>query len=162
MRCLLIPFAAFCLSSAVASPLKVITPGLHASSTGHAAYFPKLLRLVSDEKITMLPGPPTVFQTILNHPDIASFDLSSLRSSVTGGCGSPSTWIAMGTSLEIVASVICTVRTPGARPIEPSKSLRDLQISRHTSAASTTTVCKPLSEGLRQAHFPSQSLFVVQ
>ena len=32
----------------------------------------------------MLPGPPTVFQSILNHPDFASFDLSSLRLSVTG------------------------------------------------------------------------------
>ena len=32
----------------------------------------------------MLPGPPTVFQSILNHPDFASFDLTSLRLSVTG------------------------------------------------------------------------------
>ena len=27
-------------------------------------------RLVAEERITMLPGPPTVFQTILNHPDL--------------------------------------------------------------------------------------------
>ncbi|MGH9274860.1 MAG: AMP-binding protein, partial [Acidimicrobiales bacterium] len=50
---------------------------------------PSLLRLVADERITMLPGPPTVFQTILNHPDLASFDLSSLRSSVTGAAVVP-------------------------------------------------------------------------
>jgi acyl-CoA synthetase (AMP-forming)/AMP-acid ligase II len=50
---------------------------------------PSLLRLVSEEHITMLPGPPTVFQTILNHPDLASFDLSSLRSSVTGAAVVP-------------------------------------------------------------------------
>ena len=37
----------------------------------------------------MLPGPPTVFQTILDHPDLASFDLSSVRSSVTGAAVVP-------------------------------------------------------------------------
>jgi acyl-CoA synthetase (AMP-forming)/AMP-acid ligase II len=41
------------------------------------------------ERITMLPGPPTVFQSILDHPDFASFDLSSLRLSVTGAATVP-------------------------------------------------------------------------
>jgi acyl-CoA synthetase (AMP-forming)/AMP-acid ligase II len=50
---------------------------------------PALLRLVAKERITMLPGPPTVFQSIANHPDLASFDLSSLRSSVTGAAVVP-------------------------------------------------------------------------
>ena len=50
---------------------------------------PKVLQLVQSERITMLPGPPTVFQTILNHPDLARFDLSSLRSSVTGAAVVP-------------------------------------------------------------------------
>ena len=44
---------------------------------------------VASERITMLPGPPTVFQSILNHPDFASFDLSSLRLSVTGAATVP-------------------------------------------------------------------------
>ena len=44
---------------------------------------------VAAERITMLPGPPTVFQSILNHPDFASFDLSSLRLSVTGAATIP-------------------------------------------------------------------------
>jgi acyl-CoA synthetase (AMP-forming)/AMP-acid ligase II len=43
-----------------------------------------VMERVASERITMLPGPPTVFQSILNHPDFASFDLSSLRLSVTG------------------------------------------------------------------------------
>ena len=43
-----------------------------------------VMEQVASERITMLPGPPTVFQSILNHPDFASFDLSSLRLSVTG------------------------------------------------------------------------------
>ncbi|MCU1378433.1 MAG: AMP-dependent synthetase and ligase [Acidimicrobiales bacterium] len=50
---------------------------------------PTVLALVARERITMLPGPPTVFQTIINHPDLASYDLSSLRSSVTGAAVVP-------------------------------------------------------------------------
>ena len=50
---------------------------------------PTVLSLVERERITMLPGPPTVFQSILNYPDLASHDLSSLRSSVTGAAVVP-------------------------------------------------------------------------
>jgi acyl-CoA synthetase (AMP-forming)/AMP-acid ligase II len=50
---------------------------------------PVVLSTVARERITMLPGPPTVFQTIINHPDLASFDLSSVRSSVTGAAVVP-------------------------------------------------------------------------
>jgi acyl-CoA synthetase (AMP-forming)/AMP-acid ligase II len=50
---------------------------------------PKVMALVDQEKITMLPGPPTVFQTILHHADLASFDLSSVRSAVTGAAVVP-------------------------------------------------------------------------
>jgi acyl-CoA synthetase (AMP-forming)/AMP-acid ligase II len=50
---------------------------------------PKVLELVARERITMLPGPPTVFQSILDHPDLASYDLSSVRSSVTGATTVP-------------------------------------------------------------------------
>jgi acyl-CoA synthetase (AMP-forming)/AMP-acid ligase II len=48
-----------------------------------------VMRRVVEERITMLPGPPTVFQSILNHPDFASFDLSTLRLSVTGAATVP-------------------------------------------------------------------------
>ncbi len=50
---------------------------------------PSVMARVAAERITMLPGPPTVFQSILNHPDLASFDLSSLRLSVTGAAVVP-------------------------------------------------------------------------
>jgi HIP---CoA ligase len=39
---------------------------------------------VAAERISMLPGPPTVYQSILDHPRVADFDLSSLRLAVTG------------------------------------------------------------------------------
>lgn len=48
-----------------------------------------VMRRVAEERITMLPGPPTVFQSILDHPEFASFDLSSLRLSVTGAATIP-------------------------------------------------------------------------
>ena len=37
----------------------------------------------------MLPGPPAIYQTILNHPDLDEFDLSSLRLAVTGAATIP-------------------------------------------------------------------------
>jgi acyl-CoA synthetase (AMP-forming)/AMP-acid ligase II len=42
------------------------------------------MRAVQDHRITVLPGPPTVYQTLLDHPDRHQFDLSSLRFAVTG------------------------------------------------------------------------------
>ena len=50
---------------------------------------PAVMRRVVEERISMLPGPPAIFQTILNHPDLAEFDFSSLRLSVTGSATIP-------------------------------------------------------------------------
>ena len=41
------------------------------------------------DRITVLPGPPTLYQTILNHPGRGEHDLSSLRLSVTGAAPTP-------------------------------------------------------------------------
>jgi acyl-CoA synthetase (AMP-forming)/AMP-acid ligase II len=41
------------------------------------------------EKVSMLPGPPTVYQSILDHPRLAEFDMSSLRLAVTGAAAVP-------------------------------------------------------------------------
>ena len=50
---------------------------------------PSVLRSVATERITMLPGPPTLYLSILNHPDRDRFDLSSLRLAVTGAAAVP-------------------------------------------------------------------------
>jgi acyl-CoA synthetase (AMP-forming)/AMP-acid ligase II len=50
---------------------------------------PEAMRNVAAHRITTLPGAPAVYQTILNHPDRASFDLSSLRLAVTGAAAIP-------------------------------------------------------------------------
>ena len=38
---------------------------------------PAVMRRVAEERVTVLPGAPAVFQAILNHPDRAQFDLST-------------------------------------------------------------------------------------
>jgi acyl-CoA synthetase (AMP-forming)/AMP-acid ligase II len=44
---------------------------------------------IERERITTLPGPPTLYQTLLDHPDLAAHDLSSLRLAVTGAAMVP-------------------------------------------------------------------------
>ncbi len=41
--------------------------------------------MVSAEQISVLPGAPTIYQSILDHPRRDEFDLSNLRVAVTGG-----------------------------------------------------------------------------
>ena len=48
-----------------------------------------VLDLVERERITVLPGPPTIYQTLLDHPDRARHDISSLRVAVTGAADIP-------------------------------------------------------------------------
>ncbi|HEX3462127.1 MAG TPA: FadD3 family acyl-CoA ligase [Acidimicrobiales bacterium] len=43
-----------------------------------------ILDRIATEHISVLPGPPTIFQSILDRPDRHKFDLSSLRLVVTG------------------------------------------------------------------------------
>jgi acyl-CoA synthetase (AMP-forming)/AMP-acid ligase II len=50
---------------------------------------PTAMRLVQDERITVLPGAPTIFQTVLDSPDRSSYDLSTLRLAVTGAAVVP-------------------------------------------------------------------------
>jgi acyl-CoA synthetase (AMP-forming)/AMP-acid ligase II len=47
------------------------------------------LRLVEAERITVLPGAPTLYVSILDHPSRGSRDLSSLRLAVTGAADVP-------------------------------------------------------------------------
>jgi len=50
-----------------------------------------LLQLIASERITVLPGVPTVFTSLLDHPDLASFDTSSLRFAIAGATTAPET-----------------------------------------------------------------------
>ncbi|HEX6420632.1 MAG TPA: FadD3 family acyl-CoA ligase [Acidimicrobiales bacterium] len=50
---------------------------------------PSVMRRVDEERITMLPGAPAIYQTILDHPDLDRYDLSTLRLAVTGAAPVP-------------------------------------------------------------------------
>jgi len=50
-----------------------------------------LMQLVERERITVLPGAPTIFLTLINHPRLSEFDLSSLRFAIAGAASVPET-----------------------------------------------------------------------
>jgi acyl-CoA synthetase (AMP-forming)/AMP-acid ligase II len=49
----------------------------------------RVLSRVAAERVTVLPGPPTLYQAICDHPARQRFDLSSLRVAVTGAADIP-------------------------------------------------------------------------
>jgi len=73
-------YKAGCLTSlmrgATIVPVAVFDPGV-------------VLDLVERERISVLPGPPTIYQALLDHPDRARHDISSLRVAVTGAADIP-------------------------------------------------------------------------
>jgi acyl-CoA synthetase (AMP-forming)/AMP-acid ligase II len=48
-----------------------------------------VLQRIERDRISMLPGAPTIYQSLLAHPDRDSYDLSSLRLAVTGAAPVP-------------------------------------------------------------------------
>jgi acyl-CoA synthetase (AMP-forming)/AMP-acid ligase II len=70
--------------------------GILASVVAGATMFPHpvfdvddVLGRVARERITVLPGAPTIYQAILDHPDRDHHDLSTLRVAVTGAADIP-------------------------------------------------------------------------
>ena len=70
--------------------------GILASITAGATMLPepvfdvdRALQRVADEGITVFPGAPTIYQSILDHPDRSKHDLSTLRVAVTGAADIP-------------------------------------------------------------------------
>jgi len=49
----------------------------------------RVLATVADQGVTVLPGPPTLYQGMLDHPDRDHVDLSTLRVAVTGAADIP-------------------------------------------------------------------------
>jgi acyl-CoA synthetase (AMP-forming)/AMP-acid ligase II len=47
------------------------------------------MQLITAERITAFPGAPAIYQAMLNHPDVDSFDLSSLRLAILGAAAIP-------------------------------------------------------------------------
>jgi acyl-CoA synthetase (AMP-forming)/AMP-acid ligase II len=70
--------------------------GILACVAGGAAMLPqpvfdadRVLARVAGEQVTVLPGPPTLYQSLLDHPDRERYDLSTLRVAVTGAADIP-------------------------------------------------------------------------
>jgi acyl-CoA synthetase (AMP-forming)/AMP-acid ligase II len=70
--------------------------GILASVVAGATMLPEavfdvdaVLSRVETERVTVLPGAPTIYQAILDHPDRHERDLSSLRVAVTGAADIP-------------------------------------------------------------------------
>jgi HIP---CoA ligase len=56
----------------------------------HAVFdVPAVLERIGRERVSVLPGPPALYQSILAHPDRSRFDLGSLRLAVTGAAAIP-------------------------------------------------------------------------
>jgi acyl-CoA synthetase (AMP-forming)/AMP-acid ligase II len=61
-----------------------------ATALPHAVFdVAAVLARCERERVTVLPGPPTLYQSILAHEDRAKLDLSSLRLAVTGAAAVP-------------------------------------------------------------------------
>ena len=56
----------------------------------HLTFDPlRTLQAIEQHRITVLPGPPTIYQSLLDHPARGDYDLSSLRFAVTGAATVP-------------------------------------------------------------------------
>jgi acyl-CoA synthetase (AMP-forming)/AMP-acid ligase II len=84
------------------------------------------MRLIEAERITILPGAPTIYQTILDHPARARYDLSSLRLAVTGAAVVPVALVermqaelsfdTVLTAYGLTEAVVVTMCRPGDPP----------------------------------------------
>jgi acyl-CoA synthetase (AMP-forming)/AMP-acid ligase II len=86
----------------------------------------RAMSLVESERITVFPGPPTIYQTILDHPERAARDLSSLRLAVTGAATVPVALVermrrelsfdTVLTAYGLTEAVVATMCRPGDDP----------------------------------------------
>jgi HIP---CoA ligase len=84
------------------------------------------MRLIEAERITVFPGAPTVYQTILDHPGRPGRDLSSLRLAVTGAATVPVALVermrrelsfdTVLTAYGLTEAVVATMCRPGDDP----------------------------------------------
>ncbi len=84
------------------------------------------MRLIEAERITVLPGAPTIYQMILDHPERDLRDLSSLRLAVTGAADVPVALVermrrelgldVVLTAYGLTEAVVATMCRPGDSP----------------------------------------------
>ncbi|MDE3735400.1 FadD3 family acyl-CoA ligase [Pseudomonas resinovorans] len=84
---------------------------------------PAMLERIARERVSVLPGPPTLYQSILAFPERERYDLSSLRVAVTGAASVP---------VEMVRRMGCEL---GFETIVTAYGL--------TEACGFVTICRP-------------------
>ena len=107
------------------------------------------MRLVEAERITVLPGPPTIYQSILDHPGRAAADLSSLRLAVTGAAVVPValvermrrelTFDTVLTAYGLTEAVVATMCRPGDDPVTVARTSGRATAGFEVKVADTTT-----------------------
>ncbi len=61
-----------------------------ATALPHAVFdVDEILARIAADRITVLPGPPTIFQSLINHAGLAGADIGTLRATVTGAASIP-------------------------------------------------------------------------
>lgn len=70
--------------------------GMVAAIVAGATIFPvevfepvALMQLIQDEQISVLPGVPTIFTSLIDHPERPQFNLTSLRFAIAGATAAP-------------------------------------------------------------------------
>ena len=118
--------------------------GILACLVSGAAVVPQLvydagraMALVEAERITVFPGPPTIYQTILDHPDRGAHDLSSLRLAVTGAATVPVALVERMRRELSFQSVLTAYGLTEAVVVTMCRSGDDLQTVARTSGRAT-------------------------
>jgi acyl-CoA synthetase (AMP-forming)/AMP-acid ligase II len=85
-----------------------------------------VMALIEEMRITVLPGAPTIYQVLLDHPRRGQFDLSSLRLAVTGAASVPVVLVermrdelgfeVVLTAYGLTEAVVATMCQPGDDP----------------------------------------------
>ena len=91
------------------------------------------LRLIEAERITVLPGAPTLYVCILDDPARGSFDLSSLRLAVTGAADVPVALVERmrrELGFEVVLTAYGLTEAVVATMCRPGDCLRSSQLRR--------------------------------
>lgn len=88
---------------------------------------PATIELIERERISVLPGAPTIFQSLLTAPERANRDLSSLRLAVTGAATVPAVLVermrdelgfaSVLTAYGLTEAVVVTMCRPGDDPL---------------------------------------------
>jgi fatty-acyl-CoA synthase len=86
---LCIPVPLYHCFGMVLGVLVCLTSGATMVFPGQAFDAGTVLRTVADERCTALHGVPTMFLAMLDHPDFAQTDLSSLRTGIAAGASCP-------------------------------------------------------------------------